>query len=84
MLDPHSPFPLLQQTEHPVIGDVVWSVHPCQIAAAVNEVLDAEGSLEPQIGKSAGKQEQSSKERGLKWLETWIMISSGVINLSNT
>jgi metal transporter CNNM len=39
MLDLSSPFPLLQQTEHPTTGQVVWSVHPCRVAEAVEEVL---------------------------------------------
>jgi hypothetical protein len=45
MLNPSAPFPLLQQTEHPTTGAVVWSVHPCKVAEAVEVVLASELGL---------------------------------------
>lgn len=102
MLDPHSPFPLLQQLDHPVTGEVVWSVHPCQVGQAVEEVLLAEredasvteGQQRGGKGQSEAKgnkqksaeqkmqEEESVKERQLRWLETWMMLSSGVVDLT--
>lgn len=64
---PGAPFPLLQQTEHPVTGDVVWSVHPCEVRGAVAEVLAAEAGDE---------------DMGVRWLETWFTLSDSVVNLS--
>lgn len=92
MLDPHSPFPLLQQLDHPITGEVVWSVHPCQVGQAVEEVLAGEkgdtNSAESQEhgendgGKAQEQQRSSVEERQLKWLETWMMLSSGVVDLT--
>ena len=65
-----SPFPLLQQTEHPTTGDIVWSVHPCHVSTAVMEVLCADSV----IGTGASD--------NLRWLEAWMMISDGIVDLS--
>ncbi|ORX38545.1 hypothetical protein BD324DRAFT_621300 [Kockovaella imperatae] len=76
LLDPHSPFPLIQQTEHPSTGQIAWGIHPCQIASAVDEVLEAEPRSDT---RPVSKQEQESR---VKWLETWMMITSGVVDLA--
>ncbi len=73
LMDSNSPFPLLQQTEHPTTGDVVWSVHPCQVSAAVDEVLRAEGIRGTERG---------NEREGLRWLEAWMMRSDEVVDLS--
>ncbi|ORY35604.1 hypothetical protein BCR39DRAFT_511086 [Naematelia encephala] len=66
MLDPHSPFPLLQQSEHPETGEIVWSIHPCHVRDAVEEILAEEGQ----------------DKGALRWLETWLMISASIVNLN--
>jgi metal transporter CNNM len=58
-----SPFPLLQQTEHPTTQQVVWSIHPCNVRDAVETILPP-GERTP-----------------LKWLETWLMLSSTLVDL---
>lgn len=86
LLDPHSPFPLLQQLEHPFTGDVVWSVHPCQVGTAVEEVLSAEEDEKARRTARGGVEGEKGKDiktgRELRWLETWVMLSSGVVDLS--
>ncbi|OCF37917.1 hypothetical protein I316_00141 [Kwoniella heveanensis BCC8398] len=42
LLSPDSPFPLIQSTEHPSTGDLVFSIHPCRISGAVAEILEVE------------------------------------------
>jgi len=89
LLDPHSPFPLLQQTEHPSNGEVVWSFHPCQVGLAVEEILAAEDEemerkakrdQEKGGGKDGGSA-MEEEEKGVRWLEVWMMLSSGIADL---
>ncbi|WVF72790.1 hypothetical protein IAT40_007608 [Kwoniella sp. CBS 6097] len=44
LLSPDSPFPLIQSTEHPSTGELVFSIHPCRISEAVAEILQVEVS----------------------------------------
>ncbi|KAK4688587.1 metal transporter CNNM, partial [Tremellales sp. Uapishka_1] len=69
MLDAQSPFPLIQQCEHPETGDIVWSIHPCQVGLAVDEILIAEPD-------AAG-----SEAKGVRWLESWLMLSNSIVDL---
>ncbi|KAL1406304.1 hypothetical protein Q8F55_008000 [Vanrija albida] len=71
---PGAPFPLLQQTEHPVTGDMVWSVHPCEVAGAVNEVL---------VAQAAADGDDSALRSRVSWLEAWFMLSDSVVDLSS-
>lgn len=71
---PGAPFPLLQQTEHPVTGDMVWSVHPCEVRAAVAEVVQSEMDDE--------SQSPDTTALPVRWLEAWFMLSDSVVNLS--
>lgn len=91
---PDSPFPLLQQTEHPFTADIVWSVHPCQVGPAVDEIL-REDHLEPytaqeevrSVAGSGGHVSEGGlvgdEERRVKWLETWMMLSNGIVALES-
>lgn len=67
---PGAPFPLLQQTEHPVTGEMVWSVHPCEVSKAVQQILVAEG-------------EESALRSRLSWLEAWFMLSDSIVDLTS-
>ncbi|KAJ7700006.1 hypothetical protein B0H17DRAFT_1048224 [Mycena rosella] len=40
---PTSAFPLLSQGDHPTLGTPCWYFHPCQSAAAVDEIMDELG-----------------------------------------
>lgn len=64
-----SPFPLVQSTEHPTTGELVFSVHPCRVRGAVEEVLKAEG-----LGKGA--------RASLEWLEVWMAMTSRIADLT--
>lgn len=64
-----SPFPLVQSTEHPTTGELVFSVHPCRVRRAVEEVLTAEG-----LGKGA--------RASLEWLEVWMAMTSRIADLT--
>ncbi|GMK53596.1 hypothetical protein CspeluHIS016_0101820 [Cutaneotrichosporon spelunceum] len=66
LLLPAAPFPLIQASEHPVTGSTVWSVHPCEVRNAVQEIVAAEGG--------GGD--------GLRWLEAWLMLSDSVVDLT--
>jgi len=86
MIDPHSPFPLIQQCEHPSTGEVVWGIHPCQVGFAVEEIIAAEGGssqdgIKDGLGRAMEDGNEQREKRGLKWLETWLMLSSGVVDL---
>ncbi|WVQ74955.1 hypothetical protein IAR50_004563 [Cryptococcus sp. DSM 104548] len=63
------PFPLVQSTEHPTTGQLVFSIHPCKVSGAVDEVLAAECT--------------NSREYGglLAWLEVWMMLTGRVADL---
>ncbi|KLT40688.1 hypothetical protein CC85DRAFT_287200 [Cutaneotrichosporon oleaginosum] len=67
LLLPAAPFPLIQAGEHPVTGIAVWSVHPCEVRNAVEEIVRAEGG---------------EGDRGLRWLEAWFMLSDSVVDLT--
>lgn len=54
-------FPLLQFAEHPITGQGCWSVHPCHVAEAVDELL---------------------QHNGQTWLETWLMLSGAIVDLT--
>ncbi|KAJ7129766.1 hypothetical protein C8R44DRAFT_777610 [Mycena epipterygia] len=41
---PGSAFPLLSQGDHPTLGTPCWYFHPCQSAAAVDEILEELGT----------------------------------------
>ncbi|OXC63835.1 hypothetical protein AYX13_06518 [Cryptococcus neoformans] len=64
-----SPFPLVQSTEHPTTGELVFSVHPCRIGGAVEEILKTEG-----LGKGA--------QASLEWLEVWMAMTSRIADLT--
>ncbi|TXT08615.1 hypothetical protein VHUM_02743 [Vanrija humicola] len=66
---PGAPFPLLQHTEHPVTGDMVWSVHPCEVAKAVHQILLAED-------------DEAALRSRLGWLEAWFMLSDSIVDLT--
>ena len=83
ILLPNSPFPLLQQTEHPVTGEIVWSVHPCQVGPAVSEILAEDiGSVGMEEETSQGlDNEDEGVKRGVRWLEVWMMLSNSIVDL---
>ncbi|ODN82343.1 hemolysin [Cryptococcus wingfieldii CBS 7118] len=66
------PFPLVQSTEHPTTGQLVFSVHPCKVGGAVDEVLVAE--CKDQCGDGGP----------LAWLEVWMMLTGRVADLRCT
>ncbi|WWD19045.1 hypothetical protein CI109_103503 [Kwoniella shandongensis] len=72
--DPSSPFPLLTSTEHPTTGELVFSIHPCKVSAAVDEIVHAEGRTEEN-----GADEELAH---LGWLESWMMLTNGVVDLT--
>ncbi|KAF7313733.1 hypothetical protein HMN09_00530400 [Mycena chlorophos] len=59
---PGAAFPLLSQGDHPILGTPCWFLHPCESAAAVDEIMRELG---------AGDDEQ-------RWLETWFMVLGSV------
>jgi len=64
-------FPVIAQGDHPVLGTPCWVFHPCETSAAIQEVLD----------EIIGDNWTDSDADFLKWLETWFMILSGVVDL---
>jgi hypothetical protein len=81
---PDSPFPLLQQTEHPITGEIVWSVHPCQVGPAVDEIINDDASTlgMPALGNTGVEGEmEGALRRGVRWLEVWMMLSNSVVDL---
>ncbi|WVO13451.1 hypothetical protein L204_101067 [Cryptococcus depauperatus] len=62
-------FPLVQSAEHPTTGDLVLTIHPCKISGAVEEVLRSEGL-------------EKDDQKGLRWLEAWMMMSGRVADLT--
>ncbi|KAL7422796.1 hypothetical protein Q5752_002092 [Cryptotrichosporon argae] len=94
---PGEPFPLLALDEGPT-GEMGWSVHPCHVREAVDEVLDAEdgeardedeggdGDTDGEAGADADEGEDARVERetdrGVRWIEAWFAVSDSVIDLS--
>lgn len=70
-----APFPLLQQTEQPVTGEIVWSVHPCEVRGAVADILR-------RAEEDDDEEEEEEGEFGVRWLETWVMLSDSVVDLA--
>nr|GAT54060.1 predicted protein [Mycena chlorophos] len=62
---PGAAFPLLSQGDHPTLGTPCWFLHPCESAAAVDEIMRELG---------AGDDEQ-------RWLETWFMVLGSVVHV---
>ncbi|OCH93597.1 hypothetical protein OBBRIDRAFT_790122 [Obba rivulosa] len=69
---PDSPFPLLSQGDHPILGTPSWYLHPCHSAEAVAELLS-----EVHID------EWSEEECLLGWLELWFVVLGGVVDLGS-
>jgi ubiquitin-like-conjugating enzyme ATG10 len=67
---PDAPFPLLTQGDHPARNTPAWYLHPCDTAAAVNEIL---GELQ-----TNGLTEL---DRDVRWLESWLMLLGNVVEL---
>ncbi|KAK8854807.1 hypothetical protein IAR55_003546 [Kwoniella newhampshirensis] len=127
--DPSSPFPLITSTEHPTTGELVFSIHPCKVAGAVDEIAQSQSQSQSQFrsrsqsqsqsrsqsrsqiesqspaqaqapvrvrtrahedeidGEEAREEEEAQKERAtsetkLTWLESWMMLTNGVVDLS--
>jgi hypothetical protein len=53
---------------------MVWSVHPCEVRAAVAEVVQSEMDDE--------SQSPDTTALPVRWLEAWFMLSDSVVNLS--
>jgi len=66
-----TPFPLLTQGDHPMLGTPCWSFHPCETSAAVQELLSDTGE---------GDWARTDAEL-LRWLEAWFAVLSGVVNM---
>jgi len=66
-----TPFPLLTQGEHPVLGIPCWYFHPCETSAAVQEI----------VKETIGEVWKESDEDLARWLEAWYMILGGVVDL---
>lgn len=83
MPDQTSPFPLVQQTEHPN-GTRVWGVHPCNVAEAIHELVSVSAAPTGQTTSSSdpGHEVNGGDESGVRWLETWMMLSSSIVNLA--
>ncbi|KAJ7638740.1 hypothetical protein FB45DRAFT_903703 [Roridomyces roridus] len=62
---PDSAFPLLSQGDHPTLGTPCWYFHPCQTAAAVDEIMKALGHGEQGLGL---------------WVEKWFVVLGSVVN----
>ena len=91
-LDPHSPFPLLQQVDHPDNAQdqdregergAWWGVHPCRVSQAVSEVLEEEEEEEGVEGGGREDDTGEGRKGGVRWLECWMMLSSGIVDLTN-
>ncbi|EIN10704.1 hypothetical protein PUNSTDRAFT_65754, partial [Punctularia strigosozonata HHB-11173 SS5] len=67
---PSAPFPLLTQGDHPVRGFPAWYLHPCETAAAVNEIV---GEL--------NQDAVSDLDRDVRWLEAWFVLLGNVVDL---
>jgi len=67
---PAGSFPLLSQGDHPTLGTPFWYFHPCETEAAVAEFM-----VEV---KQPGWTEE---ERLTRWLELWLMIVGGFLNV---
>ncbi|KAJ7744520.1 hypothetical protein DFH07DRAFT_834606 [Mycena maculata] len=63
---PGSAFPLLSQGDHPTLGTPCWYFHPCQSAAAVDEIV-------AELGEQ--------RVVGQRWIEKWFMVLGSVVNM---
>jgi hypothetical protein len=59
---PGGAFPLLQQTEHPITGHMVWSVHPCEVRGAVAEIVRGELAAGREGERGAAGQDEDEDE----------------------
>ncbi|KAJ6599142.1 hypothetical protein DFH09DRAFT_26429 [Mycena vulgaris] len=66
---PASAFPLLSQGDHPSLGTPCWYFHPCQSAAAVDEIMAELGEQLPLA------------QRLVRWMEAWFMVLGTVVNM---
>jgi hypothetical protein len=83
MPDQTSPFPLVQMTEHPTTGTRVWGVHPCNVAEAIHELVSVSATPPGQTTSSdPGHEVDDGDESGVRWLETWMILSSSIVNLT--
>jgi ubiquitin-like-conjugating enzyme ATG10 len=72
-----TPFPLLTQGDHPVLGTPCWYLHPCETSTAISEIL-AET-----IGDTwDDSSEENHSQCLVKWLEAWFLVVSSVLDLS--
>lgn len=67
---PNTNFPLLSQGDHPTLGTPFWYLHPCETDKAVEEIMSA------LLG-----QELKGEMRLARWLKTWFMVLSSVVNI---
>lgn len=65
--------PFLSQADHPATGRPAWFVHPCETEAVVKEVLEETKKNEGGVGGVEAK--------GERWLRTWLMVVSSVVDL---
>ncbi|KAG8910616.1 hypothetical protein FRC01_006231, partial [Tulasnella sp. 417] len=64
-------FPVLAQGDHPVLGTPCWVFHPCETSTAIREILD----------ELVGDGWTGSEGDFVRWLETWFMVLSSVVDL---
>lgn len=64
-------FPVLAQGDHPVLGTPCWVFHPCETSTAIREILD----------ELVGDGWTGSEGDLVRWLETWFMVLSSVVDL---
>ncbi|KAG8915749.1 hypothetical protein FRC00_000451 [Tulasnella sp. 408] len=64
-------FPVLAQGDHPVLGTPCWVFHPCETSTAIREILD----------ELVGDGWTGSEDDLVRWLETWFMVLSSVVDL---
>lgn len=68
--------PFLSQADHPATGRPAWYVHPCETQGVVGEVLGASSSAGQEARDAAEEDEEA-----MRWLETWLMVVSSVVDL---
>ncbi|KAG8995502.1 hypothetical protein FRB94_009122 [Tulasnella sp. JGI-2019a] len=65
-----TPFPLLTQGDHPILGTPCWYLHPCESPAAVQEIM-----------KEIIRDGLTASDEHLMYLKTWFMVLSGIVDL---